>query len=88
MSVDEPAVPGVDGLADWGDAEPLRLILVKRTDFFGGLDIGGLDIGARYEVKGKPGIDVDELRVLAFRMLTRSFPDENPMDWKVGGEWV
>jgi hypothetical protein len=39
-----------------------------------------------YEVVGKPTDDDYMLRGRAYRMLQRSMPDENPMEWKVAGE--
>lgn len=56
-----------------------RIRLVKQTHLFGRMPVGHV-----FELAGKHDDDPDDLRVLAFRMLKRAMPDENPMEWEVG----
>jgi hypothetical protein len=58
-----------------------RIRLVKQTAVFGSAPVGHV-----YEVVGKPDDDRYQLRGRAYRMLERSMPGENPLEWKVDGE--
>lgn len=57
------------------------VVLVKTTAVF-----GRLRPGTRDETKHPAELDREAAAARAFRMLKRSNPDENPMEWAVEEE--
>ncbi|HSC20711.1 MAG TPA: hypothetical protein VLC07_03195 [Solirubrobacterales bacterium] len=59
------------------DESRVRIRMTKTGSIF-----GRMGVGDTFVVTGRKGMEVDEARVFAYRVLKREHPDENEMEWK------